>query len=40
MELNDKEYQAILNLYNEYHAAYLWLPDYIKDMFLKRLYAK
>lgn len=37
MELTDKEYQALLTLFHEYHAAFTYLPDYIKQAFQKRL---
>lgn len=38
--LNDKQYQALLSLYNEFKEAFNYLPDYIKDAFYTRLYSK
>lgn len=38
--LNDKQYKAVLSLYNEFNEAFIQLPDYIKEAFYARLYSK
>ena len=38
--LTTKEYEAVLNLYHEFNAAYSYLPNYIKGAFLDRLYGR
>lgn len=39
MWLNDKEYAALLNLYQHCYYAFVMLPDYWKEAFYERLYA-
>ena len=38
--LTNSEYNVLSDLYHNFHEAYLQLPDYIKDLFLERLYKK
>lgn len=38
--LTDKQYNVLLNLYNEYFDAFLTLSDKIKEQFFARLYSK
>ena len=38
--LDDKQYKALLMLYNEFNAAFNSLDGYIKDAFYARLYQK
>lgn len=38
--LTDKEYAAISHLYNEFNTAFIFLPEYMKAAYFKRLYAK
>lgn len=40
MDLTDKEYQVMLNLFHEFHSAFCALPVTYKDAFYKRLYDK
>ena len=37
--LNDKQYKAVLSLYNEFNEAFIQLPNYIKVAFYARLYS-
>lgn len=38
--LNDKQYEALQQLYHEFNEAFLQLPEYIKEAFYIRLYSK
>lgn len=38
--LNDKEYEALLNLFHQFNAAFNYLPDYIKSAYFARLYQR
>ncbi len=37
--LSNTEYKVLLDLYNEFHNAFIYLPDYIKEAFYIRLYS-
>lgn len=36
--MNDAQYKALLNLFNEYHEAFILLPNDIQAGFYNRLY--
>lgn len=38
--LTHKQFEALLNLYNEYNDAFLTLPSHVKAAFYARLYSK
>lgn len=38
--LNDKQYEALQHLYNEFNDAFMSLPVYVKQAFYARLYYK
>lgn len=38
--LNNKEYEALLNLFHQFNAAFNYLPDYIKSAYFARLYQR
>ena len=38
--LSDSEYKALSNLYNEFHSAFIMLPDYIVKAYFARLLSK
>lgn len=38
--LNDKQYAALLSLYNDFKEAFNQLPDYIQEAFYTRLESK
>lgn len=38
--LNDKQFKAMLDLYNNFNEAFKALPDYIQEAFYVRLYKK
>lgn len=40
MELTEKQYRILLDLYNEFNEAFLSLADHIKEAFYRRLYQK
>ena len=40
MELTDKQYEILMNLYHELSIAFAFLPDDIQAAFYKRLYQK
>ena len=38
--LDNKEYEALLNLFHHFNAAFNCLPDYIKSAYYARLYRR
>lgn len=38
--MTDKQYQVLVELFNEYNEAFVALPLHIKQAFYGRLYAK
>lgn len=40
MKLTDKEYQILLDIFNNFNELYNQLPEYYKTQFMEHLYNK
>ena len=40
MKLTDKEYQILLDIFNNFNELYHQLPEYYKMQFMERLYIR